>query len=548
MKRESTPDKLPDPLVAAAHALAEAQRQVAAATAAPSSALLALAECEKRCKVLQAELAELRDDRLRDQTRDAAEAERLTVEVNELRGEKAREREANVMGGLKELQRDRATFNTEKQAAQDKLKSDQLKLATDRRRSSALRGQITYHGHPADEDGAPAAAPAVSSSSGAPPPKRGRTDGTAPAASSSSAAPPPKRRRTDGTGAQPLEPQQGPPAPHQRRIVKRRPLDSDSSDSPPQRRMKKRILDSDPSLAELNRCACFGITHAGDEDSEELHVRPIVRVLGWLKHGCQFFLLSSCHPPTRHAVFDFDLVLSASFNLLVLSAVLKHSADQVLAKLHTSIPQNPAYDMAANEVTPQPGFPDTIERTITSVRLHDSRDLCGTISLMAARFHAWTKPIAFHLGRRHENDNGWTQRINDLLLPNAHFTRVVALNLRDPLSDAELSHIQRLLEASKHVKHLAMGWNLWVHFPLECGSLHLESIYLIWDGAYDVSLPSSKNLQHPAALRDLTGFLYLPATAHSVNLAAVLVDIPEDYVNEEDEDESVEEDREVYPG
>ncbi|KAJ7108180.1 hypothetical protein C8R44DRAFT_986766, partial [Mycena epipterygia] len=284
MKKESTPDQLQDPLVAAAHALAEAQRQVAAATAAPSRAL---AESEKRCKALQAELAELRDDRLREQMRAAAAAERLTAEVNELRSEKTvllssleeatkqvRERDAeravfqasleslqqrekvfnsaraNMMEGLKELQRDRATFNTEKQAAQksqqaaqDKLKtdqkrlrSDQLKLAADQRSAvanwkrtlSALQDQITYHDHPADEEEAPiAVTPTASSSSG---PAGGRTDGTSAQPLKTKQGPPPPpcspfdsiRRRTEGTGAR------RPPAPLQGRIAKRVRVEFDS--------------------------------------------------------------------------------------------------------------------------------------------------------------------------------------------------------------------------------------------------------------------------------------------------------------------------------
>ncbi|KAJ7108181.1 hypothetical protein C8R44DRAFT_884944 [Mycena epipterygia] len=214
------------------------------------------------------------------------------------------------------------------------------------------------------------------------------------------------------------------------------------------------------------------------------------------------------------------------------------------------------------------------------------------MSLVASRFHAWTKAIRFHtvVVRRHDNYD-LTQRINDLLLPNTHFIRVLALDLRGPLSDAELSHIRRLLDASKYVKHLAVGWNIWAHFALDCGALYLESIYLMWEGAYDVLPPSLQHLQHPAALRDLTvyappdlhnptpfrawGFLFLPATTHCANLTCVtyaadrtpiptvgslcedlpgikgamfvLVGIPEEYANAEYEDELVKEDKEVYP-
>lgn len=204
-----------------------------------------------------------------------------------------------------------------------------------------------------------------------------------------------------------------------------------------------------------------------------------------------------------------------------------------------------------------------------------------------------TKPTTFRTVIVRRNDN-WTKRISELLLPNASFIRTLAIDLpltRGHLSDEELSHLRRLLEASERVTHLAVVWNIWAHFPRECGALKLESLYLIWDRAHQISPPSLKNLQHPAALKQLTvyappdlrnatpfrpwGELYLPGTAHCVDLdyvtyAAdrtpiptvgslcedapgikgamfVLVDIPEEYVTEDAEDELLKEDREVYP-
>jgi hypothetical protein len=37
----------------------------------------------------------------------------------------------------------------------------------------------------------------------------------------------------------------------------------------------------------------------------------------------------------------------------------------------------------------EPTFPEDIERTIIDVLLNDARDMCGTMSLVASRFHAW---------------------------------------------------------------------------------------------------------------------------------------------------------------
>jgi hypothetical protein len=129
-----------------------------------------------------------------------------------------------------------------------------------------------------------------------------------------------------------------------------------------------------------------------------------------------------------------------------------------------------------------------------------------------------------------------------MLLPNASFIRVLALDLplsEGKLTDDELSLIRRLLlESTERLRHLAVVWHLWTHFHAECGSLHLESLYLIWDRAWSPSNPLSPptlgNLQHPAELKDLTfyappnltnpvqrlpvGTLYTPATNHCPNL------------------------------
>ncbi|KAJ7208015.1 hypothetical protein GGX14DRAFT_567314 [Mycena pura] len=241
--------------------------------------------------------------------------------------------------------------------------------------------------------------------------------------------------------------------------------------------------------------------------------------------------------------------------------------------------------------TPKPAFSEDVERAINNVLLNDdARDMRGTMSLVASRFHAWTKPITFHtvVVRQH---NDWTGRINDLLLPNASFIRVLALNLPSiggPLSDDELSHIRLLLEASTQTRHLAVSWNVWARLHLECGSLPLESLYLIWDKFHPTSPPSLKHLQHLAKLTDLTiyappdprnptpfrpwGEFFLPSTAHLTNLTYVtyaadrtpiptigslcedvkgamfvLVDTPEQYVNEESEDDLIKDDSEAYP-
>ncbi|KAJ6602078.1 hypothetical protein DFH09DRAFT_1302239 [Mycena vulgaris] len=135
-------------------------------------------------------------------------------------------------------------------------------------------------------------------------------------------------------------------------------------------------------------------------------------------------------------------------------------------------------------------------------------------------------------------------RINNCLLPNASFIRILVLNLpsnegrrQAQLSGKELSLIWRLLGASGRVRHLAVTWNIWADLERECGALRLEGLYLMWDGAFNIHAPSLHHLQHPSALKDLTiyappylcnpmpfrswGQSFLPATTQCVNLTYV---------------------------
>ncbi|KAJ7100968.1 hypothetical protein B0H15DRAFT_796626 [Mycena belliarum] len=163
------------------------------------------------------------------------------------------------------------------------------------------------------------------------------------------------------------------------------------------------------------------------------------------------------------------------------------------------------------------------------------------MSLVAARFHSWTKPLAFRTVRIHRSNN-WTQRINNWLLPNADFIRTLVLDLpltqdgyRSEVPAEELAILRALLEAAGGVRHLAVTWNIWAYLQSECSALQLRRLYLIWDGAYKISAPSLKSLQYPDALVDLTfcaptgleyeelwyplGEYLLPAIGHCANLA-----------------------------
>ncbi|KAJ7165962.1 hypothetical protein C8R46DRAFT_1192453 [Mycena filopes] len=221
--------------------------------------------------------------------------------------------------------------------------------------------------------------------------------------------------------------------------------------------------------------------------------------------------------------------------------------------------------MDRSSPTTGPMFPEDLEREICEILLDDVREMGGTISLVASRFNAWTKPIKFHtvVVRRHDN---WMQRMNECLLPNSAFIRVLVLDLPfnrrvalDPMkwsdvrrfnkdrarcvfSDEELTSIRRLLSAAANVRHLAVTWNIWAYLEEECGTLRLQSLYLIWDRAFldietDVEAPELNKLQHPAALEDITMFApasldpqysgwhwpgcYLPDMARCANLAYV---------------------------
>ncbi|KAJ7603621.1 hypothetical protein DFH06DRAFT_1256344 [Mycena polygramma] len=192
--------------------------------------------------------------------------------------------------------------------------------------------------------------------------------------------------------------------------------------------------------------------------------------------------------------------------------------------------------------SPQPAFPEDIERHINEVLLKRTPNMCGIMSLVTSRFNTWTKPIAFHtvvIRPQHK----WMQRIRDSLLPNASFIRILVLDLPFTQDQTriqpseEFSFIRRLLEVSGRVKHLAVTWNIWTLLKRECGALRLESLYLMWDGALNIEGPSLRNLGHPSTLEDLAvyappsiwrsrppkkyGMDLLPATTQCGNLAYV---------------------------
>ncbi|KAF8156353.1 hypothetical protein K438DRAFT_1777439 [Mycena galopus ATCC 62051] len=196
--------------------------------------------------------------------------------------------------------------------------------------------------------------------------------------------------------------------------------------------------------------------------------------------------------------------------------------------------------------SPDPAFPEDIERAINEVLLSDTKDMCGAMSLVASRFYSWTKPVTFRtvIVRR---ANNWMQRISDCLLPNTSFIRILVLDMpfkqnggRGELPEEELSLIRQLLEACEGVRHLAVTWNIWAHLERECGALRLEGLYLRWDGVAccfpQIFPPALDHLRHPGALEDLTlcapgdlysnlrcrfGETYLPPTGQCVNLAYV---------------------------
>ncbi|KAJ7656799.1 hypothetical protein DFH06DRAFT_1473420, partial [Mycena polygramma] len=83
---------------------------------------------------------------------------------------------------------------------------------------------------------------------------------------------------------------------------------------------------------------------------------------------------------------------------------------------------------SAELVPSSPKFPEDLERTITEVLLNDAADMCGTMSLLASRFHAWAIPFAFHTVVIHQRDD-WMQRISECFLPNANTIHVLVLHL-----------------------------------------------------------------------------------------------------------------------
>ncbi|KAJ7076996.1 hypothetical protein B0H15DRAFT_571402 [Mycena belliarum] len=188
-------------------------------------------------------------------------------------------------------------------------------------------------------------------------------------------------------------------------------------------------------------------------------------------------------------------------------------------------------------------LPEDIEREVTEVLLSEAKDMCRTMSLVASRFNAWTKPVMFGTIVLREHDN-WTTHLSEVLLPNTRFIQRLAVMVEynrsdgSHLPDADLAQIKRLLEASIQVKHLAVTWSIWARLPQECGNMHLESLYLEWDRDYCISPPTLRHLQHPDELKDLTvyappdldnpmpkwrswGYFYLPTTTRCTNLAYV---------------------------
>ncbi|KAJ7100972.1 hypothetical protein B0H15DRAFT_1018235 [Mycena belliarum] len=158
----------------------------------------------------------------------------------------------------------------------------------------------------------------------------------------------------------------------------------------------------------------------------------------------------------------------------------------------------------------EPVFPADIERSLNEIVVDGFPEMCGTMSLVAARFHGWTKPFKFRTVTVRRSSN-WTQRIKSQLLPNAAFIRTLVLDLpfthdglRGEVPAEELAILRALLETAGGVKHLALTWNIWAHLQSECGALEIRSLYLIWNGVYRISAPSLASLQHPDALVDLT--------------------------------------------
>ncbi|KAJ7652347.1 hypothetical protein DFH06DRAFT_1299589 [Mycena polygramma] len=201
--------------------------------------------------------------------------------------------------------------------------------------------------------------------------------------------------------------------------------------------------------------------------------------------------------------------------------------------------------------SPEPWFPEVIEQIITEMLLDKEKDMAGTMSRVALRFYIWwvkyylrcsalivelfrSKPKSLHTVVVHHRQD-WTKRVSEFFIPNAGFIQILGLDLpstRGRLTNDELLLIQRLLQASEGVTHLAVSWHIWEHFASECGSMHLQSLYLIWDGAYNIPPPSSEHLEHRSTLRDIT--IYAPPQldgsewpwAETYTLATIIEECP----------------------
>ncbi|KAJ7631568.1 hypothetical protein DFH06DRAFT_1128611 [Mycena polygramma] len=161
-------------------------------------------------------------------------------------------------------------------------------------------------------------------------------------------------------------------------------------------------------------------------------------------------------------------------------------------------------------VAPETVFPEDIEYTINQLLLEDAADMWTTMSRLASRFRTWTTPAMLRTVVIRLRDD-WAKRIDDFFLPHARFIEVLAIDLpatRGFLSGEELSCIRRLLRGSECVRHLAVSWHIWEQLASECGSLQLVSLYLIWDGAYDILPPSMNGSEYRAPLTDIT--IYAP--------------------------------------
>ncbi|KAH8824629.1 hypothetical protein DL96DRAFT_1818313 [Flagelloscypha sp. PMI_526] len=189
--------------------------------------------------------------------------------------------------------------------------------------------------------------------------------------------------------------------------------------------------------------------------------------------------------------------------------------------------------------SPNSILPEDIEEEINAILLHNVPSMSGTMSLVASRFHTWSKPVQFHtiVIRRQK---GWTSRVQELV-HFAPFIRVLAFNLfnvHGDLNEEDIDAVRLLISAcTETVKHLALTWMIWSGCQSEINRLHLKSLYIFWDWASGPQIPSLVNLQYPEELKDLTmfspayvdnftafhyeGALYLPDIKRCTNLEYV---------------------------